>query len=246
MRRILVSISALLLVAFANAQAKIHDFELKAADGQAVFARFYPADGQAKGVVLMFHQARSNMEEYTPIAPRVAKLGYDCVTIDQRSGGDMWGAKNRTAARYAGANDFQAAYADLEGALTWAQGQKYKKIVAWGSSYSASLTLRLASEHSAISAVLVFSPGEYFGQNGLVAGWNAKVRVPALFAFTKDESINGGLKLYDAAGDFPGRKRDVMVMSKDGVHGSSALREDRNPKSNATYWASVELFLKMA
>lgn len=229
-----------------QAQTKPVDVTFKPADRKNVFvfARLYRASGPAKGVVLMFHQARSNMAEYEPIAPRVAKLGFDCLTVDQRAGGTMWGAQNQTVAQYNAIQEYLAAYPDMVGALNWAKAKKYKKILAWGSSYSASLTLRLAAEHPEIAAVLVFSPGEYFDKKGVVAGWNKKVKVPALFSFTQEETIQGGHDLYETAGPYPGRKNDVLVTHKQGVHGSSTLRADQNPNSNGYYWGVVETFLK--
>ncbi|MBN9502709.1 MAG: dienelactone hydrolase family protein [Armatimonadetes bacterium] len=247
MERVLATVATLgISLSLALGQGKPTELTLKASDGKSVFGRLFPAKGTAKGVVLMFHQARSNMEEYAPIAPKVAELGFDCLTIDQRSGGDMWGAKNRTAASYSSAQDYLSAYPDLEGALDWAKAKSYGKIVAWGSSYSAALSLKLAAEHPEVSAVLSFSPGEYFGEKGTVAGWNAKIKAPVLMAFSRRESGNGGYDLFKTAGKFPARSHDAIIVHADGVHGSSTLRADKNPKSNDYYWKGVETFLKHA
>jgi len=216
----------------------------KASDGQKVFAQLYSANKKSKGIILMFHQAGSNRSEYSPIATQVIKLGFDCLAVDQRSGGNMWNATNQTAAQYRQVNNYLSAYQDMEGALDWAKSRNYPKIIAWGSSYSASLVLRLMSEHPEIAAGLVFSPGEYFDQKDLVASWNRKVKSPVLFAFSKSEALNGGLKLYQSAGKSPRRSRDTMLANKEGIHGSSTLRQDRNPKGNSTYWTGVETFLR--
>ena len=37
---------------------------------------------------------------------------------------------------------------------------------------------------------------------------------------------------------------DLVFGTKDGVHGSSALREDKNPRDQAAYWKSLEKFLR--
>ncbi|MCH8979084.1 MAG: dienelactone hydrolase family protein, partial [Armatimonadetes bacterium] len=164
---------------------------LKAEDGTTVFAELHPVDGEAKGVILMFHQAGSNMHEYDPITPRVVELGYDCLTVDQRAGGDMWNSVNRTAAQFSAEQSYSDAYPDLEAALAWAEGEEYETILAWGSSYSASLVLRLAAENGSVDGVLSFSPGEYFDSEGLVAEWNSEVGVPCLFAATPQELVAG-------------------------------------------------------
>jgi hypothetical protein len=38
--------------------------------------------------ILLSHQAGSNRAEYAPIAPRLVKPGFNCLAIDQRSGGE--------------------------------------------------------------------------------------------------------------------------------------------------------------
>jgi dienelactone hydrolase len=212
-----------------------------ASDGTKVNASF--VKGGKKGVVLMFHQAGSNLHEYDPIAPRIAGMGWDCLLVDQRAGGEMWGAKNVTAST-SEHEDYSSAYPDLVAALKWAEDQGYKRIVAWGSSYSASLVLRLASEHETVDAVVSFSPGEYFDSKGLVAGWNEKVTVPCFFAATSEELIAGVYAIVDTKPKARGREQDIVFGTKDGVHGSSALRSDKNPKDAEKYWEKLELFFK--
>ena len=56
--------------------------------GGKVFGDLYRAKSSTRGLILMFHQAGSNYTEYSGIAPRVAALGWDCLAVDQRSGGD--------------------------------------------------------------------------------------------------------------------------------------------------------------
>ncbi|MCH7945273.1 MAG: hypothetical protein IIC73_04565, partial [Armatimonadetes bacterium] len=113
-------------------------------------------------------------------------------------------------------------------------------ILAWGSSYSASLVLRLASEHASVDGVLSFSPGEYFDPEGLVAGWNSEVTVPCLFAATSAELLAGVYDIHDAA---PNTDINMAFGAKTGKHGSSTLHEELNPDSNAMYWKGVERYL---
>jgi dienelactone hydrolase len=218
--------------------------EVRAEGGTNVHTELVRSKVGAKGVVLMFHQAGSNLHEYDPIAVRVASLGWDCLKVDQRSGGAMWGAKNETAAQFSGDADYMAAYADLEAALGWAKGEGYDKVIAWGSSYSASLVLLLASEHKSVDAVVSFSPGEYFDKDGTVSAWNSKVTVPCFFAATSEELISEVYDLVDTKPESAGRGLDVVFGTKDGVHGSSALREDKNPADFRAYWEHLERFLR--
>jgi len=218
------------------------EMELKASDGKLVVADLYKTQAGSSVLVLLFHQARSSAAEYAPIAARLVAEGYDCLATDQRSGGDMYQPANRIGGPSA---SYMAAYPDMVGALEWAKGKGYKTIVAWGSSYSASLALKLAAEHDGLDAVLAFSPGEYFDEDTLVKDWNMKVQVPTLMAMTPEEGEEGGQLLYEASSHSEARKRaDMFVSFPDGVHGSSTLREDKNPKSYQKYFQAAVSFLK--
>lgn len=221
------------------------EITFKAADGVTVYADLYKGAGESKTVVLMFHQAGSNAKEYAPIAPRVIKLGIDCLAVDQRSGGNMFNAPNRTQMHAGGKTDYMAAYQDMQAALKWAQDQKYQRIIVWGSSYSASLVLRLASETPSVYAVLSFSPGEYFDKKGLVAGWNAAAKAPVFIACSEDEKTEQVQAIVKAANPDPiRRENDVLFTAPEGVHGSSTLHHRDNGESETAYWAATEKFLK--
>ncbi|MGI8923836.1 MAG: alpha/beta hydrolase [Fimbriimonadales bacterium] len=221
---------------------KSAEVELKASDGKRVVADLYTTAGRSSVILLLFHQARSSAAEYAPIAPRLVAEGYDCLATDQRSGGDMYEPANRVGSPGA---PYMAAYPDMLGALAWAKAKDYKTIVAWGSSYSASLAMKLATQHAEVDAVLAFSPGEYFDALTTVKNWNMKVQVPTFMAMTPEEGEEGGLLLYEASSHSEARKHsDMFVSFPDGVHGSSTLREDKNPKSYKKYFQAAISFLK--
>ena len=201
--------------------------QLPAADGHTVYADFYAAGSErAKSVLLMFHQARSNAGEYETIAPHFTKIGFDCLAIDQRSGGNMFHRENRTAAVANGSTDYMATYADLQGAVAWAEKQHYSLIVPWGSSYSAALTLKLLSESPKLKAGLVFSLGEYMGDKGTVKAWASAVKVPVYFVCTPDELRDGRQELFDALGD---KKDSELIAYPGSVHGSSTAIQHLSP-----------------
>lgn len=198
-----------------------------ASDGNNVYADFYAAASKhAKTVLLLFHQAGSNAGEYASTAPQLVKQGYDCLAVDQRSGGNMFHRQNRTATMAKGKPDYNAAYSDLQGAVQWAEKQHYANIVPWGSSYSASLTLRLLSEHPNLPAGLVFSPGEYMDDKGIVQKWASAVKVPVYFVSPPGEYQSGAEAIFNALGD----KKDSEVISYPGsVHGSSTVIQHLSP-----------------
>ena len=208
-----------------------------APDGVTVHADY---QGQGKQpLIVLFHQAGSNLHEYDPIVPRLHEMGFDTLAVSQRSGGARFGGDNETAKGVGGAPDYLAAYPDMEAALAFARG-KSGQVVVWGSSYSSALVLKLASEHpKGVVGVLSFSPGEYFGSAFAVKRAAAKVAAPVFVTSASDAGEIAAAKAIAAA--VPGEA--TQFVPKRGVHGSSTLRSDENPKGTAENWAAVEAFL---
>ena len=88
----------------------------------------------------------------------------------------------------------------MRAALKFVQyNYKPEKIIVWGSSYSAALSLKLASEFDKeIHGVIAFSPGEYFSKFGKSKTYitqSAKnINVPAFITSAKMKKITG--KIY--------------------------------------------------
>lgn len=214
------------------------EIEFDASDHKKVYADFYPATTpDSEKVMLMFHQAGSNAGEYEHVASVMAPLGYNCIAIDQRSGGDMWGRSNRTATK-SGSGEYMDAYHDLEGALAYAQLKNYTTIIVWGSSYSASLTLKLTGENAPIKAAIVFSPGEYMDDKSIVKSWASKVTVPIFFACTPDELADGRREIYNA---IPSDSK-VLASFAGGVHGTSTVIPEKS-QAAAKYMDKLKEFL---
>ena len=216
---------------------------LEASDGVKVYAWHYAALDKTKPAILLFHQAGSSHAEYAPIAPRLAALGYHSLALDQRSGGRMWGQPNRTASELGKQVDYPEALPDLEAALEWApqRGLPQRSIV-WGSSYSAALVFVLAALHpSSVAAVMAFSPAEYLGGDHSVKDAAAKLQVPVFLTSAQDSKEIASARAIAAA--VQGGNATQFVPTKGGVHGSSTLRVDRNPKGAEENWNAVEKFL---
>lgn len=59
-------------------------------DGVTVFGDLYRAsDDNDRTLILLLHQSASNSAEYYPIAPGLVALGYHCVALDARGGGNV-------------------------------------------------------------------------------------------------------------------------------------------------------------
>ena len=231
-----------LFLAAVSAMAAVPAFAapltLPAADGVQVWAEHRTAAGTRRGIVLLFHQAGTNHGEYDPIAPRLNRMGFDTLAIDQRSGGTAFGHRNETAERVGRDPGYLAALPDLEAAFAWAQSQKVP-VVVWGSSYSAALVFLLASRPpGGIAALLAFSPGEYIGGVSIRSA-AAKVACPVFATSAGDPGEEAAAAEILAAAPSPLKRQ---IRSPGGVHGSSTLR-----RANADdVWQGVEVFLDQA
>ncbi|MDH7974550.1 alpha/beta hydrolase [Sphingomonas sp. AR_OL41] len=210
----------------------------RAGDGLTVFARRYDAQ-KPKALILLFHQAGSSKDEYATIAPQLAAAGYSALAVDARAGGKLYGV-NETAAALTRTPDYLEAQQDLQAALNWAQSQKLP-IILWGSSYSSSLVFPLAAANpGVVQAILAFSPGEYFADKQMVEQAAADVTVPVFVtSASKPDEIAAAKAI---AGAVPGGKAQQYVPSV-GVHGSSTLIAEKNPKGAEANWRAVMAFL---
>lgn len=215
-------------------------FTIKAADGVVVYGDLYEGTGGKGGpMILLFHQAGSSAAEYEPIAPRLVTEGFSCLAIDQRSGGDMYG-RNRTVVEnhFDAPQLYDAAYADMVAALDWAVQKGYGPIVVCGSSYSASLCFRLAAERKEVAAVVAFSPGEYFSEDGIVADWASRVKVPVFVASSPGE-VEKASSIFERIT----ARGSAQFVPDQGVHGASMLRKDKNPSGAEEVWRALLSFL---
>ena len=217
---------------------------LNAADGVAVYAVAYESTSPSAPVILLFHQAGSSKGEYEPIAPRLTALGYNALAIDQRSGGDLYQPPNETVQHLGkSASDYRAALPDMDAALAWAKKiHPNSAIYAWGSSYSAALVFAFAARHPHdIKAILAFSPNEYVPQDKHFVRKAAQhVTCPVFVDSAADPAEERGAKdILDAV--HSGDRIDFVPNA--GIHGSSTLRDDRDPQGAAENWDAVTRFL---
>ena len=229
----------------ARAEASFKGVDFPTAGGLEARADLYEPEKESPTLILLFHQAGWSRGEYREIAPKLTKLGYRVMAVDQRSGGGVNGVMNETAARAekkGRPRGYLDAYADLESALMYARTKLHaKRIIAWGSSYSASLVLRLAAEHSdEVTAVVAFSPGEYFKQSkgpSYVEGLAKHVKQPLFITSAKQE--RGQVKpIFDAS---PSQKKILFTPASRGQHGSRALWEKW--PDHDVYWTAIKGFL---
>ena len=222
----------------AYGQTKPTPITLHASDGVSISGLVYPAE-HPKAVVLLFHQAGSSKAEYATIAPRLASAGFTALAIDQRSGGSLFGP-NETAARLTHPATYEQAEPDLVASLAWGV-QQHLPVILWGSSYSAALVFEVAAEHAAdVSAVVAFSPGEYFEDDHPIARAAARLHMPIyVTSAASDAEVQAARAILAAS---PAAVKTQYV-PQFGVHGSSTLIPARDPKGAAENWTHVLAFL---
>ena len=138
-------------------------------DSLPVTADTYLAHDTDAPLIVLFHQAGWSRGEYREIAPKLNQLGFNCLAVDLRSGGGVRGVANQTAAAASDAGystTYIDALPDIIAALRYSRSRfNPKQIIAWGSSYSAALVLKVARDEPAlVDGVLAFAPGDILGR----------------------------------------------------------------------------------
>jgi len=231
--------AAILFSSSVTAEAASEAVTLRARDGVSISGLAYTAE-HPKAIVLLFHQAESSKAEYATIAPRLAAAGFTALAVDQRSGGSLYGP-NETARRLGKEAGYEQAKPDLEAALDWATA-KHLPVVLWGSSYSASLVFEVAADHpQEVSAVMAFSPGEYFDDKDMVKRAAGKIAVPFYVTTRPEEEDKVDEVLRNAHGANVTHYRQTT-----GVHGASTLVQARDPQGYSANLRSFTDFLRRA
>ena len=230
-----------------TSMSSFKEISFKSLDGLEVTADLYwKHDEKSKPFIVLCHQAGWSRGEYREIAPMLNELGFNCMAIDQRSGGAVEGVSNQTASRATRAKKsvtFVDAEQDMIAAIKYARGNYANgKLVLWGSSYSSALALRIAGEHAdKVDGVLAFAPGEYFARQGKPGNWiensARKITAPVFVTSAKREhsswkAIFKSISAADATSFLP---------ETAGNHGSRALW--RKFGDSKDYWVAVKGFL---
>lgn len=238
---------AILILFFSNCSAPNNntDFtgktiEIKTKDGITITADIYETSKEAP-YILLFHQANFSRGEYREIAPKLNKMGFNCIAIDQRSGKAVNGVTNEThlnAKKQHKKTKYPDALTDLETTLEYAQNTlKAKKIILWGSSYSAALVLYLASQNK-VAGVLSFSPGEYFTlKSKKIQDYASQINCPVFITSSKSEEKDWKSIYNEINAD-----KIFFLPKTAGFHGSKALWESK--KGHQEYWKAVKSFLE--
>ncbi len=208
-------------------------------DNLTITAEWYPVN-ENMPVMLLCHQNRFSRGEYSETALRLNKFGFNCLAIDQRVGDEVNGVKNQTAmeARNKGLNPkLEDAEQDLVAAVDYLYAKYNKQIILVGSSYSASLALKLANGNAKVLAVIAFSPGEYFTDKNFVKKSMKGFSKPLLAVSSRAEAPTVKALIAPA-----GSVLKTQYVPKDaGDHGSKVLWS--TSKGSEEYWVVMMNFL---
>ena len=214
--------------------------EFPSIDSLTITATHYHI-GNDSPTIILCHQAGWSRGEYNEIAPKLNAMGYNCIAIDQRSGGEINGVTNETKARATTAGkgtNFVDAKQDITATIEWAHEYYNKDMILWGSSYSSALALIIAKENASVSTVLSFSPGEYLASFGVNVGTSMDgLNKPSFLTSSKAEEGQTKL-LFDR---ITASNKVHFVPTGNGEHGSRALWEDKT--DHAEYWVAITAFL---
>jgi dienelactone hydrolase len=219
-----------------SAQLSIH---FPASDGLEITADWYPVSSDMP-VILLCHQNGFSRGEYSETALRLNKLGFNCLAIDQRVGNEVNGVLNETAKAARDKNlkvEFVDAEKDILAGIDYLF-EKYKRdIIILGSSYSASLALKIAVSNDHISAVAAFSPGEYFSDKEYISK-NIRQLTKPVFATSSKAEADG---VTDLLKDVNSRIKVQYIPKTPGDHGSKVLWS--STPENQEYWIALMSFL---
>ncbi|MBL4862936.1 MAG: alpha/beta hydrolase [Crocinitomicaceae bacterium] len=215
--------------------------EFASLDGLTISANIYEVDKDAP-VIVLCHQAGFNKHEYDGIAEKLNAKGFNCIAIDQRSGGLLDDHQNETTLRAVAQGkpiEYLDAEQDIIAAINYASEKYNRPVTLWGSSYSATLVLYLAVEKKNVNAVISFSPGDYFSnEKGSLVEKLADFNKPLFITSSKQEAsgtkkLMAKMKMNDSQTQF--------IPEGTGHHGSRALWE--NQTGGEEYWTAIDVFL---
>ncbi len=216
--------------------------EFTSADGLMISANIYE-ESKGAPVIVLCHQARFNKFEYAGIAEKLMQMGFNCIAIDQRSGGPIGDKVNETTIRAIAEGksiDYIDAEPDIIAAINYAVLRYNKPVILWGSSYSSTLALYIAINNDDVNAVVSFSPGDYLSE------YKGSL-VDKLEGFNKPMFVTSSLSESSGLTELVSKVRMVdnqihFIPKGKGHHGSRALWNSQI--GSEEYWVALSEFLQ--
>lgn len=239
MKRYITAIICSLLLSFAYGQRGLTFY---ATDQVEIYADYYETFAESNKYMLMFHQAEYSRGEFQQIAERMIKLDFNCLAVDMRHGKEINYVNNETAikAKQSGMNvTLLSCENDILAAINYVYSiDPYAQIFLMGSSFSASLCLKVARERGDIKAVIAYSPGEFFGTMSVAEAIKG-LQVPTYIYCTQNEYPY----VTQLASGITAAKQVIFKPEEgNGAHGAQTLWWDSDTREEC--WLSLLFFLK--
>lgn len=213
-------------------------------DGLKVYADLYSGINKRGPMIILYHQAGFSRGEFRNIAPRLVDLGFNVLAVDLRSGDMLNQVTNLTkkeALKQGMSTSFEDVIPDLEASFDYAKRQiKSRKIIYWGSSYSASLGFYMVSKHPKdYKALITYSPGEYFKiENKNISEFAKDVKIPVYTSSARNEEASWK-PIYNSV---KSEKQFYLPSKTKGHHGTMALSSFYDDSEEN--WQAIIPFLK--
>ena len=233
------SILAILCLALTFSILAQEEVKFEALDKLTITADLYFSDSAAP-LIILCHQANSSRGEYKNIAPKLVDLGFNCLALDLRNGGESNGVTNETLPD-AVAKKFPTGLIyceqDILAGMEYASKTlKKENVILIGSSYSASLNLMIGAYDERVLAIVAFSPGEYISDLS-ISTYVQYIAKPTFATGSKTE-------ITDVKNMMTGMNANYLTMflpKGEGEHGTEAL--DESNENHKEYWDALEKFL---
>ncbi len=212
-----------------------------ASDGLIITADHYYSK-KTNPYILLFHTEYSSRGEYDSIAGRYAKMNYNCLAVDLRSGDKFGFVENETAKRALreGFNtSLLRSVKDIEAAIQYAYNLSSQPVILLGSSASASLCLIAGLDNPEVKAIMAFSPGEYFKPGMEIEQLASHISKPLFVATSGSEAAYVKEMFLDTNKKFLNLFGPGILSHERGA----GLLSRQNPESDQ-YWLAVLIFIK--
>lgn len=234
------SIFLIIAVFFALGLKSQDKIVFQASDSLEVVAHLYEMDASYPYIILL-HQGNYSKGEFKDIAISLLKLKYNCLAVDLRYGGSINSVPDETAINAKDERVLRSMYdsrLDIEAAINYVYEKSNQEMILLGSSYSATLALKMGKDSPKVKAIIAYSPGEFFRNQFLIHDELEGIDKPVYIAGTQLEYTY----LKKLAELVP--KKNLVVFqpqNDDGKHGAKALwKTDKVAKE---YWLSLLMFI---
>jgi dienelactone hydrolase len=214
--------------------------EFYASDSLLISADHY-FSSKENSYILLFHREGSSRGEFESIADRFVKMGYNCLAVDMRNGDSFGFVNNKTASRAKSQNLQSDAKAEMDilAAIDYISQIYTGEMILLGSSFSATLCLKVATENENVKAVMTFSPGDFMRSRTTLKELLEKIQKPVFIASNQIEYPF----VVEATSEINDDKITLVKPPENAENRGIGLLSDNNPVSD-TYWLSVLVFIK--